>query len=505
MALPTMNYVFCLICAIISLSMLTPQGATAETYHVAPNGSDSKSGSIDAPWATFGHAMTNLQPGDTLVIKEGTYHQSLNVKVSGTPDKPITIKAEHDGKVIVDGEGKLQPFFIDGRHDMVVEGIVFKNSNKSVVQLNDTDRIIMRRISAYDANPDGNYALFQPIEVTDSLFEDIAVAGHARSSITLYKCNNVIMRRGYSRISKKNDHPGRMGIQTYGTSNSIVENFVGTKEPGLNIVALAGLNIWANVNQTASHNTITGSIIYDLDNPNGNIESYCFKMASKHRQQTGNRFINNVGINNRIGVQWCGDDGVKFDRMTLVDISDTVFFYGEGESAGNPKDPGYISRADIRNSIFVSSKKGFDNTGWRVTDGSYFGGLTHEFNVLFQVDTPYIKATKGTGEISIAPQFNTAKYGKGAYLIAPKVLSDKGENGTQMGAQILYRCVNGKLTNEPLWPWPMEGRIKNELGVSVTWEANEGLWRTLDGVYDEIPSDKTPPAAPTGLSMEGVK
>jgi len=34
----------------------------------------------------------------------------------------------------------------------------------------------------------------------------------------------------------------------------------------------------------------------------------------------------------------------------------------------------------------------------------------------------------------------------------------------------------------------MEDRIKNEAGVSVTWEANGGLWKTLDSVYDAVPS-----------------
>jgi hypothetical protein len=36
------------------------------------------------------------------------------------------------------------------------------------------------------------------------------------------------------------------------------------------------------------------------------------------------------------------------------------------------------------------------------------------------------------------------------------------------GARLTNRYVDGVLTNEPLWPWPMEGRIQAELGISVT-------------------------------------
>jgi hypothetical protein len=38
---------------------------------------------------------------------------------------------------------------------------------------------------------------------------------------------------------------------------------------------------------------------------------------------------------------------------------------------------------------------------------------------------------------------------------------------TGSGAQLSNRYVNGVLTSEPLWPWPMESRIQAELGYSV--------------------------------------
>jgi hypothetical protein len=36
------------------------------------------------------------------------------------------------------------------------------------------------------------------------------------------------------------------------------------------------------------------------------------------------------------------------------------------------------------------------------------------------------------------------------------------------GARLTHRYVDGVLTNEPLWPWPMEARIQAEMGISVT-------------------------------------
>lgn len=50
-------------------------------------------------------------------------------------------------------------------------------------------------------------------------------------------------------------------------------------------------------------------------------------------------------------------------------------------------------------------------------------------------------------------------------------ITDSLIGGTQYqaaGARLANRYIDGILTNEPLWPWPMEDRIQRELGLSVT-------------------------------------
>ena len=76
--------------------------ADAATYCVGPNGSDGYVGTSSEPWATFSKAMTVLRAGDTLLIKNGTYYQSLDITVSGTQGNPVTIKSENDGQAIID-------------------------------------------------------------------------------------------------------------------------------------------------------------------------------------------------------------------------------------------------------------------------------------------------------------------------------------------------------------------------------------------------------------------
>ncbi len=36
------------------------------------------------------------------------------------------------------------------------------------------------------------------------------------------------------------------------------------------------------------------------------------------------------------------------------------------------------------------------------------------------------------------------------------------------GARLENRYINRTLTNEPLWPWPMDERAESELGINIT-------------------------------------
>ncbi len=77
------------------LLVVAPITSDATLLYVAADlGSDENSGSVDAPWLTIQHGTSQLAPGDTLVIRPGTYPESVNVAVAGTESEPITIAAE---------------------------------------------------------------------------------------------------------------------------------------------------------------------------------------------------------------------------------------------------------------------------------------------------------------------------------------------------------------------------------------------------------------------------
>ena len=91
------------------LAALLAGPLAAATWVSAPGGDDQGPGSKQRPFATMQRGLDALAPGDTLLLRSGTYHEHAVVSHSGGPLHPIQIKAypgEHpllDGALTVSG------------------------------------------------------------------------------------------------------------------------------------------------------------------------------------------------------------------------------------------------------------------------------------------------------------------------------------------------------------------------------------------------------------------
>ncbi|MEA2520491.1 MAG: hypothetical protein QOI81_137 [Actinomycetota bacterium] len=108
--------------------------ATGRTFWVAPNGSDSASGSEADPWRTIQHGASTAPPGATVYVRSGVYHELVDVEVSGNPtDGPIVFRNAPGDHPILDGTGLAVPtsfrglFSIDGRRYVTVQGFEIRN------------------------------------------------------------------------------------------------------------------------------------------------------------------------------------------------------------------------------------------------------------------------------------------------------------------------------------------------------------------------------------------
>lgn len=115
----------------------TPIAESPTIYYVAPNGLDKNTGAIDDPWRTIQHAVDNVNPGDTIMVRSGVYAEAVVVNASGTIGAPITLQSYPGETAVLDGSTLTNHdtalLTIDSQSYLVIDGFELRNhaSNNS--------------------------------------------------------------------------------------------------------------------------------------------------------------------------------------------------------------------------------------------------------------------------------------------------------------------------------------------------------------------------------------
>jgi len=84
----------------------------AAIYYVSPAGSDSNLGTSSAPFLTIQKAANTVNPGDTVIVRDGTYSnvaatgvgsKLITMSRGGTASSWVTFMAEHTWRAVIDG------------------------------------------------------------------------------------------------------------------------------------------------------------------------------------------------------------------------------------------------------------------------------------------------------------------------------------------------------------------------------------------------------------------
>lgn len=92
---------------------MPPSAVWAATYYVEgenPEARDANAGTETQPWKTISRATGVLQPGDTLLVKAGTYRETVILTKSGNAAQRITIQAHpgHERRAIINAAEPLK-------------------------------------------------------------------------------------------------------------------------------------------------------------------------------------------------------------------------------------------------------------------------------------------------------------------------------------------------------------------------------------------------------------
>ena len=210
---------------------VTPSAGNTHIYYVSVNGSDANTGAVNAPFQTINTALSHAVPGDTVMVRGGTYYEKVVFPKSGVKDKLITVKAYRGEKPVIDGS------------KIIVSGWVslITLSNVKYIALDGFD--ICNLISAtFNTDPEG-----------------IAINGNSRD-ITIKNCNIYNIKSNASLADWRSGH----AILVIGNGTTAVTNLV-----------ITGCTVHDTQTGTSENVTLAGNIdgfvfshnkVYDTEN-----------------------------------------------------------------------------------------------------------------------------------------------------------------------------------------------------------------------------------------------
>jgi hypothetical protein len=456
-----------------------PPGPTGPAYHLSPSGDDANPGtSAGRPWRTFKKAIGALQPGDTLVLANGTYTKGTTGLPSitcgsgardGTAAKPITIRAASPRRAHITSDGSQDAVYVDQCSHWTLDGLYATSADSTsakpwagnVLRITNSEHVRLRGVLAVRPNrtcPNGSlsYCNSHAIAIEksrDMLVEDCEIYDFHRHGVSAFASRRVTVRRCYMNPwgATGGAGGGSTGVIFYGASDSTAENVIGEGVYGLNIAGgtaddgspggfrnklLGAVTLNAKHGSTIRARKFGGPVLPAGDNT---IRDSVFVRSDNvgiYARGASNSIVENVSI-----------FGTKVDAGVAVDED-------LGEGAPCSANPAGCSLT-ARNLLSVGNR----GQGMRVkTSVVRRWSLEHSVMSGNQGgDFPSGETTTDdAGSIRRSRAVAPTGMGTGAgqcILWVPDGSNMKGagSNGRDVGANVLYRYRDGVLTTEPLW------------------------------------------------------
>jgi hypothetical protein len=149
--------------ATLSTSTTTRDDSPAigtDYLYVSKSGNDSTGdGSISKPWRTIQKASNNSHPGNTILVRAGTYSEEVDIAVSGTASNYITYMPYPGETVILDGNQSLGRLFFLYNIDYIrIKGFTIRNTvNEPAIYIDrSSDYIIVEGNTITNCNVGGD-------------------------------------------------------------------------------------------------------------------------------------------------------------------------------------------------------------------------------------------------------------------------------------------------------------------------------------------------------------
>jgi hypothetical protein len=365
-----------------------------------------------------------MSGGDTLTLADGTYTSGLSGVKSGSAGAYTIIKATNDGGAIITGGLQLEytTSYIQ------VEGIKFNNASDKPIEGN--HHKFLR--CAFQGGGASGYGTGVAVGTNDNasstnyiLFEDCWFFGlGGRYNLQLYLVDHIVMRRCVFR------HDGGYGPNS------------GNPEACLSVYN----SQYVELQNCISIDSNLGTYVY-YD------QAFYFIYNSASAESTGPLFVRGSIVLNTAQNAYRSDTAGS-STMTFTTFTDSVGWGYEGYGFANGSSSLNLSIA-ITKSAFGNGLYGFGD--WGPGSPSINNSIVKSISsTVYDGWSSSSMLTNPTTQWLYLPRIETGTAG-------PTILKRIGTSGTLYG-ETGYATT----TNDDLWPWPNEARIKTDMASVST-------------------------------------
>jgi hypothetical protein len=451
------------------------------------DGLNSNSGlSKETPFLTAQYAWSQMDSGDILIIDDGVYGQdSCKGKFDYIPEgNPVdgytVIRAENEGRVVIDGEGSSSTMKISGddivdgsvgeirSHDYIeIRGIIFNNSASHGIELANVNHVKIINCGVVGTVDGGGYGIRIAFS-NETLIEGSYVwGGEGRYRIATFHSDHSIIRNCVVRVDKSMDTDNALGAYAiYGSTNIEVQNCIGIDSDSPvfwddigNVAGVFGAPTSYPATQNSGPINFTNVISINNHMRFGSHDWNAYPAQANfkdcigwdHRTIRSNDFIHSQG-NSDLNHCTFGEVDTQFSE-------DVAYSYFNGWKGGNSD--------SVKNSIWYNFANG----------GLFYDIEESTYNNVYRLNDGNIdvSGTSSLNTVSIDPFENSLKYltriesgsdldsvGEGGTYVGANVLKMHGKPGSMWGEDGFNKLQDGTGGQEDisLWPFPNEDVIK---------------------------------------------
>lgn len=462
----------------------TPPVPSARRLYISPKGDDGAVGTIRTrPLRSFERALRRLEPGDTLVLLDGTYTRETtglpridcgaggNAR-SGTAERPITIRAEHERRAFLSSDGQAAGLEMTNCAWWRIEGLRAASTDDPTgdqgggfpFRVNHVTNVVLRRLLASHNNRAHNTHLYGIENSHNVLVEECEGYFFHRHAFSVWRSSNVTLRRCYANSMQSspqgccseidNRHFGDEAFSLYGTSYSTVENSISENQAnGFQIHGIANPDDPSG--SGGRHNQVLGCVSLN--------DAVSVLVSSR---QVGGTYHNALGNYIRDLVVVGNTGNALFLRGASNTVVENVTLFGSPDGSGFVADAGDSALGGTcegknedgcgfvaRNVLSLGHDDGYgfiavDQSDWRIEHSNASGSSRN-----WVVGEPIHDTAGHVQRSRTAP---AGPIGLGAnqcvmWIPEGSPMKRAGKDGRDIGANIVYRYENGALTRTPLW------------------------------------------------------